>query len=57
MESINQKIEKARLQLYTIKGSLISPEVLRASQKLDEYIVTYYKDQAIKSHKEGQTSA
>lgn len=38
-----QKIEQARLNLYAMKGTLTSPEVVKASQKLDEYILFYYK--------------
>lgn len=45
MENIAQKIERARLNLYATKGSLVSPEVMRASQELDKYIVAYYKEQ------------
>jgi len=28
-----------------MKGSLTSPEVVKASQELDKYIVAYYKEQ------------
>jgi len=39
----SQKIEQARLNLYAVKGTLTSPEVVKASQELDEYILLYYK--------------
>lgn len=38
-----QKIEQARLNLYAIKGTFTSPEVVKVSQELDEYILLYYK--------------
>ena len=45
MENIDQKIESARLKLYATKGSLVSSEVVSASQELDEHIVAFYKEQ------------
>ncbi|SFH36444.1 Spo0E like sporulation regulatory protein [Desulfotomaculum arcticum] len=57
MENIDQKIESARLKLYSTKGSLISPEVVRASQELDEHIVAYYKQESTLFREEKQASA
>jgi len=45
-----QKIEQARLNLCTMKGILTSPEVVKASQELDQYIINFYKEQGYVGH-------